>query len=142
MQQKLNLTQWFVDKLGKLYKIKTSSGDFKVTTSKNPLINNQAVISIRNLTNYPWPILKYQPTIKPLPQYPIGLDLVVAFILFYAQTSSLWLTLCIDPKYVTNSSNLNRCWLQSSSLQQKWKSGSTQLQNPMAYKHNSFTQRK
>ena len=89
MQQKLNLTQRFVDKLGKLYKIKTSSGDFKVTTSKNPLINNQVVISIRNRTNYPWPILKYQPTIKPLPQYPIGLDLVVAFILFDAQTSSL-----------------------------------------------------
>ena len=23
-----------------------------------------------NLTNYPWPIPKYQPTVEPLPQYP------------------------------------------------------------------------
>ena len=34
-------------------KAKTPPGDFKVTASKNPLINNQADISIRNLTNYP-----------------------------------------------------------------------------------------
>jgi len=31
-------------------KAKTPLGDFKVTTLKNPLINNQAVISIKNLT--------------------------------------------------------------------------------------------
>ena len=31
-------------------KAKTPSGDFKVTNSKNPQINNQAVTSIRNLT--------------------------------------------------------------------------------------------
>ena len=66
-------------RMGKTTETKTPPSDFKVTTPKNPLINNQAVISIRNLTNYPWPTLKYQPTIKPLPQYPIGLDLVVAF---------------------------------------------------------------
>ena len=76
-------------RMGKTTKAKIPTGDFKVTTLKNLLINNQAITSKRNLTNYPWPILKYQPTIKPLPQYPIGLDLVVAFILFYAQTSSL-----------------------------------------------------
>ena len=34
-------------------KAKTPPGDFKVTVSKNPLINNQADTSIRNLTNYP-----------------------------------------------------------------------------------------
>ena len=34
------------------HKEKTLLSDFKVTTPKNPLINNQAVISIRNLTNY------------------------------------------------------------------------------------------
>ena len=54
-------------------------GDFKVTTSKNPLINNKTVTIIRNFTNYPWLIPKYQPTIELLLQYPIGLDLVVAF---------------------------------------------------------------
>ena len=32
---------------------KNPNGDFKVTTLKNPLVNNQAVTSIKNLTNYP-----------------------------------------------------------------------------------------
>ena len=32
---------------------KNPNGDFKVTTPKNPLVNNQAVTSIKNLTNYP-----------------------------------------------------------------------------------------
>ena len=32
------------------HKAKTPSGDFKITTPKNPLINNQAVTSIKNLT--------------------------------------------------------------------------------------------
>ena len=33
------------------HKAKTPSGDFKITTTpKNPLINNQAVTSIKNLT--------------------------------------------------------------------------------------------
>ena len=45
-------------------KAKTPQGEFKITTPKNPLINNQAVTSIRNLTTtlvYP----KYQPTVEP-----------------------------------------------------------------------------
>ena len=53
MQRKLN---WHGDLLtnGKTSrKAKTTPSDFKVTTPKNPLINNQAVISIRNHTNYP-----------------------------------------------------------------------------------------
>ena len=33
-------------------KAKTSSSDFKVTAPKNPLINNQVITSIKNLTNY------------------------------------------------------------------------------------------
>ena len=37
--------------MGKTFrKAKTQSGEFKVTTPKNPLINNQAVASMRNLT--------------------------------------------------------------------------------------------
>ena len=58
---------------------KNPPGDFKVTTPNNLLINNKAVTSIRNLTNYPWPIPKYQSTIEPLLQYPLRLDFVVAF---------------------------------------------------------------
>ena len=82
---------------------KTSLSDFKVTTPKNPLINNQVVTSIRNLTNYPWPIPKYQPTVESLLQYLIGLDLVVVFFPLmhklsicdwsFARILSMWLTL-------------------------------------------------
>ena len=132
--------QWFVDKWEKPCKTKISLDDFKVTIPKNLLINNQAITSIRNFTKYPWPISKYQLTVELSPQCPIGLDLVVAFFSLDAQTSNLWLTFYTDPKYVTNSSNLNRCWLQSSSLHKKWKFGSTRLQNPMAYKRSSFSQ--
>ena len=43
-------------------KAKTPSGEFKITIFRNPLINNQAITSIRNLTT----ISKYQPTIELL----------------------------------------------------------------------------
>ena len=65
--------------MGKTFrKTKTPPGEFNVTISKNSLIYNQVVTSMRNLITT-WPIPKYQPTIKHLFQYPIGLDLVVAF---------------------------------------------------------------
>ena len=63
--------------MGKTFrKTKIPLREFKVTILKNPLINNQAIISMKNL---PWPILKYQPTVEPLLQYLIELDPVVAF---------------------------------------------------------------
>ena len=49
-------------------KAKTRPGEFKVTTPKNPLINNQAISRIKNLI-----------TILSYPKIPIGLDLVAAF---------------------------------------------------------------
>ena len=120
-------------------KAKTPLGEFKVATFKNSLITNQVVTSIRNLTatlNYP-KIPTNSWTFTPLPNWTWSCS---SFLSLDAQTSNLWLTLCMDPKYVTNSSNLNICcWLQSSSLHQQWRSGSTQLQNPMAYKCSSFT---
>ena len=142
MQQKINWTRWFVDKWGKSCKAKTLSSDFKITTPKNPLINNQAVTSMRNLTTtltypnipiYSWifvPILNWTWSCSSL-------------LFFDAQISNLWLTHLHESQYITNSSNLNDCcWLQISSLHQQWKSGSTWLQNPMAYKRNNFSQRK
>ena len=33
-------------------KAKTSLSNFKITAPKNPLINNQVITSIKNLTNY------------------------------------------------------------------------------------------
>ena len=64
------------------YKAKTQLGEFKITTLKNLLINNQAVISMRNFTTT-LAYLKYQPTVKPLLQYLIELDLISDFFALY-----------------------------------------------------------
>ena len=47
---------------------KTPPGDFQVTTPKTPLLSQQAVTSKESQ-------VPYQPTVEPLPQYPIGLVL-------------------------------------------------------------------
>ena len=48
--------------------VKISPGDFQVTTPEIPLLSQQAVTSIGIQ-------VPYQPTVEPLPQYPIGLVL-------------------------------------------------------------------
>ena len=48
--------------------VKTLLGDFQVTTPETPLLSQQAVIS-KGIQ------VSYQPTVEPLPQYPIGLVL-------------------------------------------------------------------
>ena len=45
---------------------KTPPGDFQVTTPETPLLSQQAVTS-KGIQ------VPYQPTVEPLPQYPIGL---------------------------------------------------------------------
>ena len=50
--------------MGKTYLAKTPSDDFKVITLENSLLSQQVVT--RN------PSTLYQPTVEPLPQYPIG----------------------------------------------------------------------
>ena len=47
---------------------KTPPGDFQVTTPETPLLSQQAVTSKESQA-------PYQPTVEPLPQYPIGLVL-------------------------------------------------------------------
>ena len=47
---------------------KTPPGDFQVTTPKTPLLSQQVVTS-KGIQ------VSYQPTVEPLPQYPIGLVL-------------------------------------------------------------------
>ena len=47
---------------------KTPLGDFQVTTSETPLLSQQ-VITSKGIQ------VPYQPTVEPLPQYPIGLVL-------------------------------------------------------------------
>ena len=51
-------------RMGKFTRTKTPPSDFKVTTLENPLINNQAITSKMNLTNYPWPIPNYQSIVE------------------------------------------------------------------------------
>ena len=125
--------------IGKTFcKAKTLLSEFKVTTPKNPLINNQVVKSTRNLTitlayleipTYSW-------TFTTIPNWTWSCSSLLSF---NAQISNLWLTSLHGSQYMTNSSNLNDfCWLQSSSLHKRWRSRSTWLQNHMVYKCNSF----
>ena len=67
MQRKLNDTV-ICSRMGKTLMAKTPPGDFQVTTPETPLLSNQAVINKESQ-------VPYQPTVEPLPQYPIGLDL-------------------------------------------------------------------
>ena len=128
--------------IGKTFcKAKTLMSEFKVTTPKNPLINNQVVKSTRNLTitlayleipTYSW-------TFTTIPNWTWSCSSLLSF---NAQISNLWLTSLHGSQYMTNSSNLNDfCWLQSSSLHKRWRSRSTWLQNHMVYKCNSFLYR-
>ena len=82
--------------MGKTFrKAKIPPGEFKVTTLKNSLINNQAVTKMRNLTTtlaYP----KIQCTVEPSLQYPIGRDLVVAFFPLTPKSPTCDKLLCMD----------------------------------------------
>ena len=60
---------------GENHRAKTLQGEFKVTTPKNPLLLITSNYKYNKSYQTLWPILKYQPTIEPLPQYPIGLVL-------------------------------------------------------------------
>ena len=67
MQRKINNTVICL-RMGKNLTAKTPPGDFQVTTPKTPLLSQQAVTSKGSQ-------VPYQPTVEPLPQYPIGLVL-------------------------------------------------------------------
>ena len=55
-------------RMGKNLTAKTPSDDFQVTTPETPQLSQQAVTSKESQ-------VPYQPTVEPLPQYPIGLVL-------------------------------------------------------------------
>ena len=60
---------------GENHRNKTLSGDFKVTTSKNPLLSITSGFKYKESYQTLWPIPKYQLTVEPLLQYLIGLVL-------------------------------------------------------------------
>ena len=67
MQLKINNTVICL-RMGKNLTAKTPLGDFQVTTPETPLLSQQAITSKESQ-------VPYQPTVEPLPQYPIGLVL-------------------------------------------------------------------
>ena len=67
MQRKIN-DMVICLRMGKNLTAKTPSGDFQVTTLETPLLSQQAITSKESQ-------VPYQPTVKPLPQYPIELVL-------------------------------------------------------------------
>ena len=67
MQWKINDTVICL-RMGKNLTAKTPPGDFQVTTPKTPLLSQQAITNKESQ-------VPYQPTVEPLPQYPIGLVL-------------------------------------------------------------------
>ena len=67
MQRKIN-DMVICLRMGKNLTAKTPLGDFQVTTPETPLLSQQAITSKESQ-------VPYQPTVEPLPQYPIGLVL-------------------------------------------------------------------
>ena len=117
----------------KTIKAKTPPGDFKVTIPKNPLVNNQTITSKMNLTNYPWSIPNYQPTVKFSLQYPIRLDFVMALFSFNARNPVRDSSIIHRSQYMTNSNNLKKVasckalhFMQNKDQEAPW------LQNPLA----------
>ena len=64
MQQKIHDTVICL-RMEKNLTAKTPPGDFQVTIPKTPLLSQQVVTSKESQ-------VPYQPTVEPLPQYPIG----------------------------------------------------------------------
>ena len=88
----IKLTRWFVDKWRKpLVRKKPPPNEFKFITPKNPLINNQAITSMRNLTTtlaYP-NIPTYHWTFAWMPNWSWYCSSLLSFV---AKISNLWLT--------------------------------------------------
>ena len=70
-KNKFNIGDLFTN--GENHRGKIPRGDFKVTTPKNPLLSITSGYKYKKSYQTLWPIPKYQPTVEPLPQYPIGL---------------------------------------------------------------------
>ena len=67
MQRKINDMVIFL-RMGKNLTAKIPPSDFQVTIPETPLLSQQVVTSKESQ-------VPYQPTVEPLPQYPIGLVL-------------------------------------------------------------------
>ena len=73
IESKFNMGDLFTN--GENHWGKTLPGGFKVTTPKNPLLSITSGYKYKESYQTLWLIPKHQPTVEPLPQYPIGLVL-------------------------------------------------------------------
>ena len=136
MQRKINLTWVIFFRMGKTNMAKILSDDFKVTTSENSLLLQQAVTS----KGIPVPFTNLQ--LNPYPN--TQLDLFCSDNLSFSMHDSQYVTnqLC-GSQYATSITN------QRKMLAAKFFSSSHDedqeapwSQNPTVYKHNSFFTRK
>ena len=74
MQRKINFTQVICLRMGKITEAKPHRVIF-IITPNNPLLSITSGYKYKESYQTLWPIPKYQPTVEPLPQYPIGLVL-------------------------------------------------------------------
>ena len=65
MESKFDTSDLFTN--GENHRGKTPPGEFKVTTPKNPLLSITSGYKYKESYQTLWPILKYQPTVEPLP---------------------------------------------------------------------------
>ena len=72
-ENKIDIGDSFMN--GENHRGKTPPGEFKVTTLQNLLLSITSGYKYKGSYQTLWPILKYQLTVEPLPQYPIGLVL-------------------------------------------------------------------
>ena len=73
MEIKFDIGDLFTN--GENHRDKIPPGEFKVTTSENPLLSIASDYKYKEPYKALWSISKYQLTVEPLPQYPIELVL-------------------------------------------------------------------
>ena len=108
MQWKINITVICLQ-MGKTNIVKTSPGDFKVTTPEIPLLSQQAVTS----KGIPVPYTNLQ--LNPYPNTQLDLFYSDNFS-FQCRAPNTWLTNCADSNTQLQSPTREGCWLQSSSV--------------------------
>ena len=129
------MTQWFVYEWGKPTLQKPPPGDYKVTTSENLLLSQQAVTSKGILVSY---------TNLQLNSYPnTQLDLFCSDNLsFQCMAPSTWLTNYADPSSRLNHQLEKNVGCKIFQFITWWRSKTPWSQNPTVYKHSSFFKRK
>ena len=108
MQWKINITVICLQ-MGKTNIVKTSPGDFKVTTPEIPLLSQQAVTS----KGIPVPYTNLQ--LNPYPNTQLDLFCSDNFS-FQCTAPNTWLTNCADSNTWLQSPTREGCGLQSSSV--------------------------